>query len=111
LPLISLLNISTDVRARRVWVQRNKRVPETDRYRLAGLWLDKDKSGSAIVAVVGTGSPAADAGVQKGDTISTPPTFEAALRAIGGAAGRVINLELRRGGRPLNVQYTFRPYL
>ncbi len=111
LRLISLLNLSTDVHARRVWVQRNKRTAEPDGYRLAGLWLDKDKSGAAVVAVVGAGSPAAEAGVRQGDLVTDPPTFEEALRHIGGAPGRAVSLGLSREGKPLRAEYTLRPYL
>jgi predicted aspartyl protease len=111
LPLISLLNLSTDVRARRVWAQRNGRVEAPETYRLAGLWLDKDKSGAAVVAVVGTGSPAAVAGVRQGDVVADPPSFEQAVTRIGGPPGREVTLGLRRGGRPVDVRYTLRPYL
>ncbi|MGI4733128.1 MAG: aspartyl protease family protein [Janthinobacterium lividum] len=111
LPLIALLTLSIDVRGRRIWARRNARPVVRGGYRLAGLWLDRDASGAARVTVVGVGSPAAAAGVRVGDVVADPPTFEEAVRRIGGAPGRAVTLGLRREGARVDVAYTLRDYL
>ncbi|USI71452.1 aspartyl protease family protein [Sphingomonas morindae] len=98
LPFIRLLNLSTDVLHNRLWAARSRQPVPTESYGRAGLWLEPGAEGRAIVTIVGTGSPAALAGVEAGDRIEDPPSFAAALRRVRTGNPPSISLDLTRGG-------------
>jgi serine protease Do len=111
LPNIMLLNLLTDVRASRLWVRRNHQPVPPERYGGSGLWIDRDARGAVTVSSVGTGSPAAAAGIAVGDRIVDPPGFADALRRINGPRGSAIMLGIDRGGTRMEKRLTPADYL
>lgn len=105
LSFIRRFNLSIDSRARRLWVKPSQQPLVPERYGLSGLWLTRDGA-QIVVAVVGTGSPAAAAGLKVGDRIAGE--WNATLRAINGPPGHVVTL--RRDGGP-SVTFTLAAYL
>jgi hypothetical protein len=106
---LELLNLSTDVRRHRLWAQPSGRPQRPERYRLSGLWVDP--RGDALeITDVGRGSPAADAGLQRGDLILglTLPEF---VRRADGRAGDSFELSYRRGGETRTTRLTLREFL
>lgn len=81
LPVLERLNLSVDTKAGTLWAKANGRPGWRERISRTGLWLD-EAPGGAKVAVVGTGSPAAAAGLKVGDRI-TGESFAAILRTLG----------------------------
>jgi hypothetical protein len=111
LPLISLLNLSTDIGGRKLWVQRNQRPMPRFSYNLAGFWVDPDKSGATMVMEVGTRSPAAAAGIRQGDIVTDPPTLQETIQRMAGGPGKVVKLGIKRDGVVRQIEFTLRPYL
>ena len=109
LPLLEQMNLSTDVRAGRLWAKRNARPAPPERYPLSGLWLD-ETGGRLVVAAVGPGSPAAEAGLAVGDEI-VGTTLGALLPALGGGPGTALTLDYSRGGWSGSARMTLRPFL
>ncbi len=108
LALIRRFNLSIDARSRSLWVQPSRQ-PATGRgYGLSGLWLDHDGDG-ARVAAVGTGSPAAEAGILTGDRIDG--AWRDALAAINRGPGTSASLTVVRKGAKRAISFTLRPYL
>lgn len=108
LALIRRLNLSIDASARSLWVQPSRQPAVPERYGLSGLWLDR-KGDTAEVTGVGTGSPAADAGMQVGDRVAG--AWQDVLRSIGRGPGTTATLEVDRKGTKRTVSFTLRPYL
>lgn len=108
---ITLLNLSTDVRANRLWVQRNRQPAKPDRYVRTGLLVDRDAAGRAVVAVVGTGSPAASAGLMVGDRIMDPPSFAGVIALLAAAPGRPVTMAVDRGGARMEKTLSVADYL
>ncbi|MEG3086493.1 aspartyl protease family protein [Sphingomonas sp. PB4P5] len=110
LQVLRQFNLSTDVKAKALWVKRNANaMPLPDRYGLSGLWLDQERD-AITVGAVGTGSPAAKAGMRVGDRI-VGDTFPLALRKIVGAPGKAVSLEIERDGARSAIAFTLAPYL
>lgn len=108
LALIRRFNLSIDARSRSLWVQPSRQPAPPERYGLSGLWFDR--SGDvAEVAAVGTGSPAAEAGMQVGDRVVG--TWEEALRSTNRGPGAAVSLTVDRKGTNRAVSFTLRPYL
>jgi serine protease Do len=108
LSFIRRFNLSIDTRGRQLWVQPSRQTVPAQRYTLSGLWLDHD--GDRItVAGVGTGSPAAAAGMRVGDSIIGE--WNQALRASTGAPGSVAHFTVERGGVRRDVDLALAPYL
>ena len=105
LSFIRRFNLSIDSRARRLWVKPSQQPLVPERYGLSRLWLTRDGA-QIVVAVVGTGSPAAAAGLKVGDRIAGE--WNATLRAINGPPGHVVTLR-RDGGS--SVTFTLAAYL
>ena len=78
-------------------------------YSLSGLWLEEEK-GKVVIDDVGTGSPAAAAGLRKGDVL-IGGDLQAMIRAINGGPGRQVMLKIERGGVQQDVRYTLADYL
>ena len=109
LPFIELLNLSTDVRRHKLWAQPSGRPQRPEHYRLSGLWVDPHGN-ELEIKDVGRGSPAAEAGLQRGDEIVglTLPEF---VRRADGPAGESFELRYRRGGETRTARLTLRAYL
>lgn len=108
LPTLMQLNLSTDVSQKVVWASRNGAPPPRRTYSLSGLWLDEDK-GRVTIDDVGTGSPAATAGLQKGDVVIGE--IGALIGATNGRPGKQVTLTIERGGARQDVSYTLAPWL
>lgn len=108
LALIRRFNLSIDARARTLWVQPSRQPAVTERYGLSGLWFDR-KGDVAEVAAVGTGSPAAEAGMQVGDRVVG--AWEEVLRSTNRGPGTAVTLDIDRKGAKRAVSFTLRPYL
>jgi predicted aspartyl protease len=109
LPFLQRMTLSTDVKAGKLWVQGNGLPAVPERYGLSGLWLD-EKRGATVVADVGTGSPAAKAGVQVGDVLANVPLAQA-IRMIGQRPGTQIALTFARAGAAMEKRFVLTPYL
>lgn len=77
-------------------------------YPLSGLWLEEEK-GRLLIDDVGTGSPAALAGLKQGDVL--PGTMQDALRTINGPPGKPVVLTVESGGAKREVRYTLKSWL
>lgn len=108
LSFLRRFNMSIDVKGRKLWVQPSKQSPVPDRYRLSGLWLDREGS-RIVVNTVGAGSPAAKEGLKPGDRIIGE--WDAVLRALDGPPGSVVRLTVERNGAAREVALTLTSYL
>ena len=93
---LELLNLSTDTVRRRLWAQPSGRPQRPERYRLTGLWVD-ERGGRLVIADLSPRSPAADAGLQRGDEI-VGLTLAHYLQRAAGRPGDGFELSYRRGG-------------
>jgi len=109
LGLIRQMNLATDVRRRRLMVQRNHVAPPTGLASTSGLWVDR-KGDRLVVAGVGHGSPAAAAGIVPGDLV-IDTTFAALIRALGSGAGAQVAMTIEHDGKPRRVTMTLADYL
>jgi len=109
LEALGYFNLSTRVSDGSLWAAPNGLPQRPTGYPLAGLWLD-DEKGRATVRDVGAGSPAAAAGVRKGDVLMGGD-FKAMIAAIGGPTGKPVSLKVERGGAQLELNYTLAPWL
>ena len=107
--LIERMNLSTDIAGRRLWAKRNARPPRPERYGMSGLWLAEQGRG-LVVEEVGTGSPAAVAGIRPGDRIGEGSLSEW-IRRLGGRPGDTVEIPVQRGGERRTVALTLREYL
>lgn len=110
LDLLRGFNLSTEIRERALWVQPHRvPAPLSNNHGPSGLWIDQD--GSALtIAAVGTGSPAAAAGLKVGDRV-LGESFPALLRKIGGNPGQMVRLDTERTGQRRSVEFTVANYL
>jgi hypothetical protein len=109
LSFIELLNLSTDVRRRRLWAQPSGRAQRPERYRLSGLWVEERRDGLEITDV-SPRSPAADAGLQRGDRILGAAMAEF-VRRTAGPPGSSFEIGYRRGGETRTTRLTLREFL
>jgi serine protease Do len=107
--LIERLNLSTDMRTRKLWAKRNGRPPRPNRYGMSGLWLEARRDGIEI-AELSPGSPAADAGLRRGDVL-VGGTLESWIERLGGRPGETIEISYRRGSETGTATLTLREYL
>lgn len=110
LPVVRTLDLSISRADNSIWTRRNGLDVTEPNYGLSGLWLD-EVSGRTRVSVVGTGSPAAAAGVRAGDEVLGMANFQAALAALRGEAGKAIDLSLRRDGETVQARFALAAYL
>jgi len=110
LPLISLLDLSTEVRRDRVWAARNSRPAQAPSYPLAGIWFDR-RAEVISVELVGTGSPAEAADVKPGDIVDGVKSIPAARALVEGPAGKAVELSLIRSGTKITRKFVLAPYL
>jgi hypothetical protein len=109
LPLIGLMNLSTDLSAGRLWARRNARPPEPERYGLAGLWVEEGQGG-LVVTQLSPQSPAAEAGLAVGDVIVGMP-LAGFVRRLAGAPGDRVSFDYRRGAQARTARLTLRAFL
>ncbi len=107
--LIQRLNLSTDVRASRLWAKRNARPPRPERYGMSGLWLEQRRD-DVEIAVISPQSPAADAGLRVGDRL-VGGTLQEWIGRLGGRPGQTIEIPYRRGSETGTATLTLREYL
>lgn len=103
LAVLQRLDLSTEVRKARLWARRNDRQRPAENYRLSGVWLDRGKDGKISVAVVGTGSPAAAAGLRPGDVLAETD-WRAVVRALDGPPGSTATLTVGGTARTLELR-------
>jgi S1-C subfamily serine protease len=106
---LELLNLSTDVRRRRLWAQPSGRPQRPERYRLSGLWVEQRRDALEIVDL-SPRSPAADAGLRRGDEI-IGLSMQEFVRKADGRAGESFALNYRRGGETRTARVTLREFL
>jgi Aspartyl protease len=109
LSLIRTMNFDVDP-VGTIWVKRNRLRAESIGYSKSGIWFDQNGQDIQVVDV-GFGSPAAAAGVRSGDVLADAPTIEAAAAMIGGPAGRMVSLRLRRNGAAVQANFHLADYL
>ena len=107
--LIERLNLSTEVRARRLWAKRNAQRARPERYGMTGFWLEQRRDGLEIVEL-SPRSPAADAGLMRGDQV-LGGTLAEWIRRFGGRPGQAIEIPYRRGGETRMTTLTLREFL
>ena len=108
--LIQRLNLSTDMRIRRLWAKRNAQPARPERYGLSGLWM-AERGGGLIVEVVGTGSPAAAAGLREGDRIEGRGSLADWIDKLNGRPGETIEIPYSRDGASRTATLTLREFL
>lgn len=107
--LIERMNLSTEVKAGRLWARRNARPARPERYGMSGLWLG-EKGGGVVIEEVGTGSPAAEAGLRRGDAVDGG-TLQEWIRRVNGRPGNTIEMPWRRGEESGTARLVLRAYL
>jgi hypothetical protein len=112
LGLLRRFNLSTDTKTRDLWLKEHRSAATVqERYGMSGLWLDRGGDDRWKVAAVGTGSPAAAAGIAVGDVVAAADGSDV-LRQIGGRPGATAQLTVSRGSAPARpVALTLTPYL
>ena len=105
LGILEQLHLTTEIKAATLWIAPNNRPAPPERYAMSGLWFDRDGD-NITIGDVGTGSPAAAAGLKVGDRVSSviweellrrnsqPAGSEMALRVVSGGKGRDVVLKL-----------------
>jgi serine protease Do len=110
LPIISLFDVATEADAGKIWLARNSIKPTAEPYGRSGIWL-APKGTDTVVTEVGTGSPAAAAGVRVGDVLVGPKELGEAIKLLSGNAGQEITLSFRRDGAVAERSMTLADYL
>lgn len=110
LHMIRHFHISTDPKAKQMWAAPNGlSFAGTEQYPMSGLWFER--KGEVISAAdVGTGSPAAAAGMQVGDRV-TGLAWDKLLASVNGKAGDRVALDTERDGKARRVEFVLKPYL
>jgi hypothetical protein len=108
LTTLGRLNLTTDVSKGVLWAAPNEQPVVEERYPLSGLWLEQTGQ-RVIVRDVGTGSPAAAAGLREGDVLLGE--LPMLIARISGRAGKEVTVTLDRGGTHQDVRFTLAAYL
>lgn len=109
LATLARLHLATQVSTRTVWAMPNGRAAPRNAYPLSGIYVDEDK-GRMTIAEVGTGSPAAGAGLRPGDAI-VGTAFWPLMRLLDGPPGTVVPLAIERAGKRQDVTLKLVPFL
>lgn len=109
-PILRGLDLAIADRGQRFGIRRNGLQPVNLPYGFSGLWLDDVQSG-VLASVVGTRSPAAEAGLRGGDVITNLGNLQAALAAVRGPAGTVVDVTFARDGQTRSATLRLRDYL
>lgn len=111
LPVIQTLDMAFDRTAKSFAVRRNGlAVGVEPHYSRSGIWMEVAR-GWVRVADVGTGSPAALAGVQVGDVLEGVSALEDGVRLLAGPEGQVKDLRLTRAGQSVTARFELKAYL
>lgn len=110
LPIIRTLNLSVEPGTESLWVARNGLSPVRPRYARSGIWLEVDK-GVVSVADLGFGSPAAKAGVRKGDVLADVTTLPQGLDRLNRRDGETVTLRLKRGDQTVDASFVLADFL
>jgi S1-C subfamily serine protease len=86
--LLKRFAVTFDYQRQRIHLAPNARVRERDAYDRSGLWINKAHQGFKIVAIVAR-SPAAEAGLQEGDTIVAIDGISATTISLGNLRDRL----------------------
>lgn len=109
-PVLRGLDLTVADQGRRIGVRRNGLQPVNLPYSLSGLWVEEARGG-VRVEIVGTGSPAAEAGLRSGDLITNLGSFPEALRTLRGPGGASVPVSFRREGETRTAVLALRDYL
>ena len=109
LSALRLLNLTTQLSSRSVWARPSGVARPPQGYPMSGLWLDGEGT-RVMIADVGTGSPAAAAGLRVGDAV-VGWELRRLIGAITGPAGTQVPMTIERGGKRQDVVVTLAPYL
>jgi serine protease Do len=109
LQLLERMNLSTDVRAGKLWAKRNALPQRPERYGLSGLWVDA-RGDKLVVTQLSPHSPAAEAGMRVGDEIRGVP-LDQWVRQLARAPGTVVDVTYWRDGQLHDTHLTLRPFL
>lgn len=110
LPVVRTLDLSVSPADNAIWVRRNGLVVTEPDYGLSGIWLSETSRG-VHVDVVGTGSPAASAGVRARDLLLDVASLREGIDRFSGPAGSEVRIRLRRGGETVEAAFTLAAYL
>lgn len=109
-PVLRQLDLAIADRGRRFGIRRNALTAVNLPYSLSGLWVDAS-AGGIRVSVVGTGSPAAEAGLVEGDVITNLGDLPSAIRALRGPDGASVDVNFVRRGQTASATLRLRDYL
>lgn len=111
LPIIQTLDMAFDRASRSFAIRRNGlAVGNEPHYSRSGIWMEVAR-GRVRVADVGTGSPAAQAGVQVGDVLDGVSALEDGVRLLAGPEGQAKELRLTRAGQSVTARFELKAYL
>lgn len=111
LPIIQTLDMAFDRASKSFAIRRNGlAVGSEPHYSRSGIWMEVAR-GRVRVADVGTGSPAALAGVQVGDILDGVSTLEDGVRLLAGPEGQAKELRLTRAGQSVTARFELKAYL
>lgn len=110
LPIIRTLNLSAEPAAKSLWIARNRLSPTRPRYPRSGVWVEAQK-GVVSIDELGSGSPAAKAGVRKGDVILGAATVDEALAMLNRRDGETVTLRLKRGDQTVDAGFVLSDWL
>lgn len=109
LGILRQFDIATEPKSQTVYLKPNGIGPSTRRYNRFGAWIDTD--GDKIrLGTVGPGSPAAEAGLKRGDRI-IGSTFDELLAQIYAPAGTVMPLTVDQGRGKIEIEVRLSDYL
>jgi predicted aspartyl protease len=86
--LLKRFAVTFDYQRQRIHLAPNARMREPDAYDRSGLWINQGRRGFTIAAIVER-SPAAEAGLQEGDTIVTIDGVRAGAMSLGNLRDRL----------------------
>lgn len=109
LNMLQHFTLSTDTKRRKLWAQRNSVRPVRMTYPLSAIWFE-ERDGRVVVEEVGTGSPAAAAGLKRGDVI-VGETLRSAITKVRGEPGYMVVLKTLQNGVETPVSFALKPFL
>ena len=109
LELLQCMNLSTDVRAGRLWARRNALPAPPGRYGPSGLWVEQ-RGDRLVAAVVSPQSPASEAGLRAGDEIRDVP-MGTLIEQLNGRPGDSFDIAYRRDRQARTARLTLREFL
>lgn len=103
-------HISTDAKNKSLWLAPNGLIfPDDDQYPMSGIWL-KRTADQVFIDDIGTGSPAAAAGLRVDDEI-VDMEWDRLVHQINGNEGQRVVLDYLREGERARAEFTLSKYL